>query len=203
MTNIGFSGVPLVWCFVASSAWAWFQADQPARRAPFVEMTEADLLLNRDWDATRVQVAGLHLGMPRDQAKAALQRRGFHLMQLTQYGAQSGWTACSGDPSCFVAGSRSDTYEGVTVTFSGVDQVEKIDIEVDLEARSRLQSHFVGETRQFFGGHYSEALRLRLFGPQTARETVSGRYGEKFASSGEFVGDLGPNERTDVRRGPY
>jgi len=23
------------------------------------------------------------------------------------------------------------------------------------------------------------------------------------ASSGEFVGDLGPNERTDVRRGPY
>jgi len=26
---------------------------------------------------------------------------------------------------------------------------------------------------------------------------------DSFASSGEFVGDLGPNERTDVRRGPY
>ena len=33
--------------------------------------------------------------------------------------------------------------------------------------------------------------------------TAESRDEEKIASSGEFVGDLGPNERTDVRRGPY
>jgi len=39
------------------------------------------------------------------------------------------------------------------------------------------------------------------FGPHespTVREIAP-----SLASSGEFVGDLGPNERTDVRRGPY
>ena len=66
-----------------------------------VEMAGADLLSRKDWTSAEVQVAGLYLGMSRNEAMAATGRSGFRLMQ---YGPPlHDLLPCSDYFDCFLA----------------------------------------------------------------------------------------------------
>jgi hypothetical protein len=159
-----------------------FSDQQSGSARPKIDLMRADLGLIKDWDSTRIQVGGLYLGMPRNEAGSAIRKTGFRLVQDTL----QKWSPCSDYSECFVADTDRDVYQGVSIAFSEGGIIIKIAIEVDLETRSDLLNRFKGETHRFFNDAYSDELRLKLLGHETSLKTVSGRYGEKLKDT-EYI----------------
>ena len=70
-----------VCCLGATAALPWFQSDKQPARPLYIELTKVDLFSVKDWTSAQVQIAGLRLGMTRDEANEAVRKEGFRLVQ--------------------------------------------------------------------------------------------------------------------------
>jgi hypothetical protein len=159
-------------CLTAALVFPWFQGGPRSSASVRAELMHADLLSRRDWKSTEVQVAGLYLGMLRNEANTASGKNGFRLTQAEPPVFE--YVPCSDSSECFLASSGN--YENVSIHFGKNDEIVQIDLCVGNHSGSILRS-LKGQSYRFFNDRYTDALRLLLFGPETKRELVDGGYG--------------------------
>src|SRR5579872_3153565 len=97
----------LVWLFLSACS-AFPQASRSVSRSQTVEITHSDLFSVKDWNSTQVRIAGLHLGMSRNEANSATKASGFELVQSTP--PLNEWRPCSDYSECFAANAKQDTF---------------------------------------------------------------------------------------------
>jgi hypothetical protein len=146
-------------------------------------MTEADLLSTKDWDSSQIEIWGLRLGISRTAASLAVRK---HNLRLVQSGVQLEARPCVDADVCRVWTSGSpNLYVGPILRFSKSGEVVEMIVErmpdyaLPLDRQVAVTSRFKGQTFAFFNGPYSNDLRLKLFGPETALEMVGGRFDDK------------------------
>ena len=160
---------------------AWAQSPSPGMPGGGIELTRTDLFLTKDWDSKRVRILGLHIGMPRERANSEAIKQG---LTLNQHGVQYVRLPCSDAESCQAYTSQG-LYTGIRLRFGREEEVVEIVIERAPEyadpaiKRANVTRSFKGQTYELFNGSYSNELRLRLFGPETSHDQVSGQFGEK------------------------
>ena len=140
---------------------------------PRIEMTAVDLFSQRDWNSSRAEVWGLHLGMTRAEAIAAAGQRRLKLLSGELQGRVA--PLCTSGSHCAVF-TLGNVGTSMTLEFSVADELVEIGIYGTLptslpQVRAAAAARqFKGSTFAFFNEPYSEAVRQGLFGPESSSE---------------------------------
>jgi len=159
-------------------------------RATRIELTRADVFARKGWKSTEIQISGLYLGMLRREAIVASRTYGFQLMQ---YGTPAfNLLPCSDNSYCFLGGARGYDSDDVGIHLGKMSEIVQIDLNIrPVELRGRILRELKGQTRRFFYDSYTDGLRLELFGQETSRDLVEGRFGSKFKDTRYTYGTRG------------
>jgi hypothetical protein len=144
------------------------------------EMTNVDLFSLHRWNSTQVEVDGFYLGMSRAGANSIAGNQRLQLLQVQGSPHQVNFVPCSNGQECGVFNAEKEQ-TGLSLLFDDRQRLKGIVIDcpqVRADYRDTVTRKFKGSTGQFFSdGSYSNGLRLKLFGPETDRESVEGRWG--------------------------
>ena len=136
-----------------------------------LELTQKDLFEATNWDSTRVDVLGFHLGMTRQEAHENAKRSGLRLVVPDVRGV----AICSGE-KCELCDAKS-VCPGIMLDFDHEGKVVGIDIlriedAAPVVQKAAIINRFKGKTKLLFS-HYSNDLRLRLIGREESRQLPS------------------------------
>src|SRR5437660_643562 len=135
-----------------------------------LELTQVDVFATRNWNSEDIRVLDFHLGMSRADALENARKRNLNLIASTR-----GDSAPCSVSECVVCDQQNILCDGIELHFGNDDHVEGIDIMRPLQEapqdlrRASVTQQFKGQTYLFFHS-YSNAVRLKLFGPESGHE---------------------------------
>jgi hypothetical protein len=135
-----------------------------------LEFTEVDVFATQKWSAEDISVIGFHLGMNRADAVENARKRSLNLIASIR-----GDSAPCSVSNCTVCDQQNVLCDGIGVDFGKDNRIERIYIGPPLLGspqdlrRASVTQQFKGQTYLFFHS-YSNALRLKLFGPESSRQ---------------------------------
>jgi len=157
--------------FIASSTFWICPVPASAAGGERLELTQKDLFEAVNWDSTRVDILGFHLGMTRQEANEDAQRNSLRLVIPDVRGT----TTCSGE-KCELCDAKF-VCPGIMLDFDHDGKVVGIDIfriqdAAPVVQKAAIINRFKGKTRLLFN-HYSNDLRLKLIGHEDSRQLPS------------------------------
>jgi hypothetical protein len=160
-------------------------------------MTQTDVFTRQDWNSNDVEIVGVHLGMSRYDANAAVRRFGFQLVENEP--PSPGLFPCSRSSLCVL--SSGSNVDDLNIAFGNKGEVVEVELAVRFpEARGRLLRSLKGRTLEFLAGTYTDALRQELFGKETAQILLDGRWGAKWKDTRYVYADRGITITVSLRQ---
>lgn len=142
----------------AGRAQAGIAQDHEVRHG--IELTDVDAFANRNWNAEDIRVLGFFLGMGKSEADETAHKQYLILNCLN-------W--------CGVCNKEKTLCNGIGLHFDSNGHIDAITVGRPLQEASpalrrfSVTQRFKGKTYLFFH-HYSNALRVRLFGLESDRK---------------------------------